>query len=857
MKTLPLAIALLFSSPLAFADGASQVSGGVCASQGNWLQAALEQSNLVVNAINTLKDDPNCKALYGVLNDLPQSQNLGKLAQDNAAGDALSFSGYFRELQTVNQFLRPSDEVVAQGLKGTEIKSMVQYLTFRKSLDAITAIQAQSKYATLSADQKGFVDGIGAQMQGFLAHTKQVADLTMSTSTSIMAALPKSQMCFSKNPGAGLTVFSSLVATGASMVTGGQISKVGPFIANVMSFNREMKFVKNLRGVEYEKYKLSISCLVESTQESYCSLQDAQDALDFFKGSDGKSLAGNQATYDPMKNPMGGMIVLLRDVPNVSGWLQKILFGMDPKTKVESEAKDTDWDSFLGFVKARNDILGTFQEMKKIYRDSADTNGAKFAQIKVMITKLNSSIGGNNRSGGINFFSQGMDNELIPFFLMGRDQFPEGYSSNTLDFNTFYSTWTSGSGGNAASDNAAAKSRDLSLHLNDPDALLATIEARVRNLIDQASQKSTSYFSTRMVVDPQNLILTGMAGPGVSPYRSLNNLRAYLKGLIVKLNESKLILAKSNDQQIDLTAYATAVPTIEDTVNRLDRIMDAMGHISKLQAGSDSSTARNAALQAMDIVYDSADMFSSHDAFLTARIEIAVRMDITDTIWRHSHMNENQDELLASSGKDVIARLSRYFSDDPVVQRLDISSAAPVMDANLKAVENLFAPVIWQSIRDLDCQLKGGQDCAVVPANHVPVGQSPSIFDQIGDTFNPHLGAAFSSITSLFSKPTSDSKQLENLKAKLCIQSLGFESRDRFRSICQGSILLGEMAVDRDPLGLNADYNNSLRSIQATLAGSQPGKLTAAKSMGVCSLRSYIRRNYIHRMYQDYNDEQN
>lgn len=863
MKSLPqkFVVALLLTAQPAFASGAAQVSGGVCASQGNWLQAALEQSNTVVNAINTLKDDPNCKALYSVLSELPQTQNLAQLAQENSQGDALSFSSYFRELQTVGQFVRPTDQVVAEGMKGTDIKDMVQYLTFRKSLDAITEIQSKTKYEALPANQKLFVDNLGARMQGFLTHTKDITDITISTTQSILAAVPKSQMCFSKNPSAGMTIFSSLVATGASLVTGGQISRVGPFLSSVMSFNREMKFVKNLRGVEYERYKASISCLVESTQESYCSMQDAQQALDFFKGSDGKSLNVDANTYDPMKNPMGGMIVLLRDIPTITGWFQKVLFGIDPKLSVESQMKNADWDSFLAFVKARNNILGTFREMKKIYVDSASTNDQKFAQIKKIINSLQDNV--NNRDSRMNFFTQGMDANLIPFYLMGRDHLPDGFSRNTLDFDTFYGAWTSGvqaaSTDNGSDDpaNKNTRSRDLSLRLTDPDALLSTVEARVNALIEQAGSNSTAYFSQRMVVDPQNLILTGMAGPNISPYRAINNLRSYLTNLIVKLQTSRQVLASDNSHKLDLDAYDTALPTLRDTISRLDRIMDAMSQLSKLSADADVKSSKQAALNAMDVIYEFADMFSSRDSFLTSRAENAVRMDITDTLWRRNHLNQNQDELLASTGKDIIARLSRFFSDDPVVQRLDISAAAPIMDANLTAVENLFAPVIWQNIRELDCQLKGGEYCAQVADIHVPVGQGPSWLDTLGDSFTLHVGDLASSITSIWKKPTSDAESLENLRAKLCIQSLGFEGRDRFRNLCKGAVLQSEMAGDRDPYGLSADYDASLKAIQAMSASSQARKITAAKTMGVCSLRTYIRRNYIHRMYQDYTEQQN
>ncbi|MGZ3740501.1 MAG: hypothetical protein ACXVB9_14065, partial [Bdellovibrionota bacterium] len=779
MKTIPMLLTLLVAAnPLAQADSAAQISGGVCASQGNWLQAALEQSNVVVNAINTLKDDPNCKALSSALDKLPQAQGLEKMAQENSQGDAQSFAAYFRELQTVSQFLKPTDQVVAEGLKGTEIHDMVQYLTFRKSLDAITEIQAKTKYETLPANQKLLVDNLGARMQSFLNHTKQVTDITISTTQSLMAAIPKSDLCFQNHSSEGMAIFSSLVATGASLVTGGEVTRVGPLISSVMNFNREMKYIRNLKGVEYERYKASVSCLVESTQESYCSLQDAQDALDFFRGDNGQKLATDSGgTYDPMKNPMGGMIVLLRDIPTITGWFQKILFGIDPKLEVEAQMKNSDWDSFLAFVKARNNILGTFREEKKIYSDSATSNDEKFAQIKKIIIRL---VDVMDEKAKINFFTQGMDQNLIPFYLMGRDHLPDAFSNNNNDFDTFYSAWTSGA--IAGSDNDSdspntPKSRDMSLRLTDPDALLATVEARVNTLVDQAGTKSTSYFSQRMVVDPQNLILTGMAGPNISPYRAINNLRTYLTNLIVKLKASKAVLSQDNTHQIDLAAYDTAIPTLEDTIGRLNRIMDAMGQLSKLQGTSDMKASKAAALNAMDVVYEFADMFSSRDSFLTSRTENAVRMDITDTLWRRDHLSENQDDLLATTGKDIIARLSRFFSDDPVVQRLDISAATPIMNANLTAVENLFAPVIFQSIRDLDCQLKGGDFCSKIPDTMVPVGQGPSFWDSVADSLNPHLGSVLSTVTSIFKDPTSDSKALQGLRAKLCIQSLGFESR--------------------------------------------------------------------------------
>lgn len=860
---LALVFSLFFSvsfSQIGFAQTAARFSGGVCASQGNWIQTALEQSNSIVNAIQTLKDDPNCKALVNVLENTPEITSKSIESFKTEAGkQSESFAGIFRELQAVNEFLSPSGMKNVEGVSQGDAKDILQFLLFRTSLDTMTEIQAKTKFEGLNETQRAYFDNMANRLRSFLNNAKRTAEITTSTTRSILSALPQSELCFQNKPDSGLLIFTALVNSGAALATGGEFTQLGPMVSAIVNYQREMKFMKNLKSVEYERYKVAVACLVESTQESYCALKDAQDALNFFRSSESRESKVKSTDMDPESNPMVGMIVLLRDLPVINAWFQKILFGIDPKLKVEAEMKNSNWDSIVSFIKQLNSLPATFRDQRQIYLESTKNASldVKQAQVKELVQQLAQIIGGRGpygMGGGTqNFFSQAMNEDLIPFYLMGKETFPAGFNPKFKGFETFFNEWTA----------------ENSNGLGNPDALVDTIEQQMYKFMDKANAQASNYFSQRMVVDPQNLITEGMVGPNVSPYKALHNLLKYYNGLEIKLNRALLETERQPPSGTELDAIKATIAMLKDTSTRIEKILEGMKEVSALDGRGSVEASRVASRKAMDVIYEFGNMLISRDSFISTRTMTALRMDISETLRRRNSLSQSQADLILVSGRDLISRLSRYFSEDPVVQRQDVSQAMPIADANLAAVEDLFGPVLYKSIQELNCSLKGGTACHHMRTEDKP-STEPTVtwnpFSRIYDAFFSRQIKNFQKGLAIWTEsPSTDSESYENLRAKLCVQSLAFKSRKDFYELCRGAVLVSEFSDKADAKKLNANYDelydritheetkNVLgMKVRARKDKASKPSLSEAQTTGVCAYRTYLRKNHIYRMYWSY-----
>ncbi len=822
-------IVILLQASLGFAQSAARFSGGACASQGDWVQSALDQSNSVIAALQTLRDDPNCTALTKTLDNTSQ---LKELSQNNGTSTN-GMSGVFRELQAIREYVNPHSSTPAPTQNFREI---VNYMVFRKSLDTINDIYIKKGYDSMSESQKQSVDMTSQSLKNFLDRASTVSNVAVATTKGILAALPQNKLCFTNHPNEAGLIFSSVVSSAAALATGGQISNLGELVSSLVNFNRQMNFANILSGVELARYRTSVSCLVESTQEAYCALQDAQDSLNFNRGTTGEETINLDESHGVTDSSMRGLLILLRDVPIVTSWMQKVLFGIDPKLQVEADMKNSNWDSVVSFIKNKNSLSATYRDKRQIYYESTkgQDNDNKAAMVKDIIDTLASQMAGEgafSKSSTINFFTNSINPERIPFFLLGVE-LPIDFNTRQNPFENIYLNWT----------------REKSHGLNNPDAVVEAIGDHLNQLIDKASLLSSSYFSSRMIVDSMNLIVEGMNGPAVSPYKALFHIRIYLGNLTTKLQQGM------NDPHVaenkaNMDAYKAMIPMLNDLILRIDKITSAMSEMAQLKSdNADISENQKASRKAMDTIYEFANMLTSRDSFIGNRLGNAVRMDITDTLWRQEHLSARQEELMKANGQEIVTKLSQYFTRDPILQRLDIAQAYPIHEQNLTAVEELFVRSYWDQILEIDCKIFGGKYCQDQQVVQAPdegffSGFVQSVFDTL----------SFKRIRSWVSStqtPTEDSENLYNLRAKLCIQTLGFPKyADRFTRFCKGAVLVSEFSDATDKKGLNINYDSVSTQMKSLQSETTAGHLTASRSAGVCALRSYIRRNLVYRMY--------
>lgn len=830
---------ILIMSHTTFA--APRFSGGLCQSQGNWVKTALESSESVTNALMALKDDPACKALIDAVQRSPQIDATTRDGAGTAEVD--SYVNVNQELAAISSFLKAPTNGVDQNI----FQQLVYQVAFNKSFNVIKTIKEDAKYASmnLTDSQAQDVQMVGDRIKSFLNRSAEVAKVSMATTTNILQALPQSQTCLHNRPEESSVIFSSLVGTAASLLSSGRMNGVPEFISSLMTYSREMSYIKFLTPIEQERFNTTVSCLIESTSETYCSMVDAEQALNVISDENHKMLVKETVknqNLDAVANPLAGMIILIREMPVIQNWSQKVLFGIEPRLAVEAQMKNNYWQGFVGFLTSVNTLKATFRDKEQIYLQYQGNldNPAKLSQIKGILDSVISVVAPqfSRTEEGINFYTQAIPPERIPFFLIGKDQLPADFNERMKTFDTFYTNWTN----------------DGSNGFNDPDALLETVKARLWILMDKAQTSANTFFASRMIVDSQNLVAEAMKGPGVSPYVAFVNTRKYLQNLSTKLRQGVQYMNQDPELHLQANALKTQISLIQDSVNRLTRIINGLDKIAADSAGTDTKANASANQEVMNIIYDTANMMVSRDSFFATRLQTLVQADLSDTLIRNKTISEYQKSLLYSLGRDILTRLSEYFGGDPVSQRLDVSQAKNIQIANLQSVEGLFAKVVFSQLVDLTCKLEGGYSCYFNTRKNRfdPAGSNPEIisFNESIKKGRANKGLAFKYYNWL-NPATENSESYNTIRAKLCIQSLAFESREKFATLCQGQVLKSDFKANKS-LSLDLSYDQELSAIRSKKSTNGTTDFEAARVAGVCSFRTYLRRNTVYRMYNDF-----
>lgn len=843
------------------AQAQARFSGGLCISQGTWLQEALNQSDTISNAINTLRRDKNCSALIEAVSKSPKA----KQSQVND-DETKSFVSTYRELQAIADYMKPSR--LNLGMDDKSFRDIVFKVAFNKSFQAIKDINSQPELQSLTQQQRDSVQMVSTRLKHFQGKAQEFAEMTMETTRNVLAALPDSQLCMHEKPSAKAAIFGALAHTAAALASGGYINGVAETVGSLMQYARDMTYINALAPLERERFNASVSCLIESTSESYCSIQDAEDSLDFFRGRDLteqqkqllKTVVDNREK-DPTASPLAGLVILMRDVPVMQNWMQRILFGIDPQMSLEGEMKNSYVSSYLGFVQKTTTLLADFRDKERLYLSTTQgkKNETKISQIReifdsIINTTSNSFTGMKNQQD-INFFTRTMNTERIYFYLLGFDGIPgdviEKMQSSGMGFAVVFNAWWN------ASQTAGSN------NFNNPDRLIAIIRERLQTLIERAQIEVNAFFAERMVVDPQLLLTEAMRGPYVTPYQAFLNLRNYYLTLADKLQKGAKEFENDSSREVVKIQLLANVPILLNSAARIDKILAVLKGIASYST-TDLDAAKKQSEEGMKVIYEIAYMLVARDSFFGMRLRTAIQADLSDTLWRKQSLTDKQHQYFMSVAPEIVARLAGFFATNPVLQRTDASAAKIVHIANLKSVESLFAKVVFNQLLDIDCKLYGGRFCEW-KGKELDPSAAPGLFkydinavnrdlksdaDRIRDPSNISTGLWEKIFGASNSKgPTEDSSAHHLIRGKLCLQALAFDSRDAFKEVCAGSSMRSDFANTPELDNLNMYFEKELARVQQLKTGAK--KIDSSRTAGVCALRTYLRRNQIYYLYRE------
>lgn len=884
---------------------AGAAHANACISQGNYVNAALTQMRVVLGEIDKLKNQPECKVLADTVKVFNDQFPVGALEDKGTSSFVKSTS----ELSALFDFLKPSR--TGTPMSSEEFRTVVLETMMKKSASGLGVAYGGKNSSTMDEAARALnekrLSQVSDQLSDLSRKTSNAMNYSMNAGAALLNAINTSTLCLDRNNSVATAIFGALAHMMAAMFMGNpnQVNEqktfikpengsgAGGFIGALMDFSRTRPYILSQKNLMTAEFRNSISCLVESSAESYCGVQDAEDALDFMKQDINSQYYKAERSVvtashkDPELTPLGGLMLLTRDVPIVQAWLQKILFGINPQVKAEADMKNGFWKSYLSFITMSFDLQGTFRQKKAQYfrMTEGQSTAAKLAQVHKIHYALMDIMGlgrfYKNDQAEENFFTQ--TRPFMHFYLIGVDDMPDevkarmkNENNSSSDIGSFFENWWT--------RNASAQNGQFTGIFARPDDIILEMEHRVQRLIDEAQILANAFFSQWMVVDPVKLITEANTGPGVTPAMALVNMSRYLSSLERKFKERA---EKISTNAEDTWGVQSALILIDDTQTRIKRILTELDPktssmrtnkikedmspdaLNKRKHSEYFSKYKENAEAIMSMLYEAAALLISRDSFFTARMEVFLRADMADSIASHQGMTERQKEYLKILGPGVVNQLAQLFTgSQPVLKRDDISVAKTLHITTLKEVEKTFSRVLFRQILDIDAKIYGGHFAEVKHADSLdpaeeyiaadgrptrgPISQlNVKLADARESGNKPGIWGWWAGGST---KPTEDSPSYQRLRAKLCMQALAFESRELFKEICHGAIMTSEFSDGEDKLGLNMSFDKALSDIQNSLKSKNSSRIDAAREIGVCSLRKFFRKNQIYYLYKQFNE---
>jgi hypothetical protein len=819
--------------------------GGACSSQGSWTQQALAQTATIRDALVTLRDDPNCKGIEGIVAKLDTAKNAfapGNGAENHATWESL-----------------PGDMKALTSMVGKNSKDV--------NKDIIPVLMGKTIENTVLA---GNIKSLAERSRRSLMTGLDFLDQSLDV-------LPQMDECLSAHPDQTLALFGASLKLTSAFISSGEtaVGRMGTTVAKLVTFMQKKKYSKILRKLNQTEYWMSMSCILETTTEAYCSTKDAYEMLDY---SLKENALMRKARDTNENNPLEGYYLLVRELPIITSWLQKVQLGVQPRRSADYNFNAETLDTYNDFKKTQLQLMVTYSEQMDLIA-SSKSNEEKSNRVFNMVKTLDKMIIGGSARGGQNFFTSGKLDTFVPFYLIGRAAIPDEVSGQGNFANVApLSTWKYLERGGKYQPEFTA-----------PDALALKIGENLKSLINSSSDSASKYFQDRMVVDAENLVDESLTSQSLTVFKSLENVSNYLGKLIAKSKATRTNL-------IQLPNMIDTKKRVDDVLGSYRVIKDKVNEYLDMQKDIDSKADRDdlddmiASDQSLkdaykviiDKAYKNFNVLFQNDTYLMTRLSTFVRKDYTQRVSDGAEMTEYQRELMIIAGKNLIDRISAVNQMNPSDVKLDLSSAQVVNKRNLDAVEELFSDQLVGAIAEIKDVAEGRADDKFGIAKgslyrifEEKVQRKTGIWERL-ILPNPIIRwtPTYQILTSdyfrhkeryplyLFSPNRVKSEEdvygsFGYFRSRLCIQALAFHNQVPFFPVCDGA-KLEPVVTDsaKDKAKLTVHYSQNSVYGRPDYAKNAPIDLIRkGRERNICAYRNFRSKNYAYWMVKNFGDE--
>lgn len=831
-------------NPFAHAADDTYSFGGSCPSQGAWTQAALAETKNIVSIITKLENNEDCRG-------------IGQLAQNFQAADSVLALGGAEKGESLVESL-PSEISALRStlLSSGGMNNIVRELLFKKT------IQAAGIGGAAAATGAEPVMNSTTAIQALYTRTSRATKYGLNAAEQVFNQLPQYKKCLIGHPDEGMLLMSAAVKMGAAFASsdGGGAQQLGSSLASLTNMLRENNFTKAIRKGKETEFWFSVSCLMESVTKNYCEAQNAQDLMRYaqkeYLRSRGTKTLG---TVDPnVDNPLEGYYLLVREIPMVAQWLRSVKQGTDPRRPSDAAAQNEDNARVQQMREMDKNIRSyLFQEMEVMRTQPTDFG--KKNKLYNILMELVSRMTSYKTAKAAEFFTNMMNAELIPFYLIGLEEIPAACRAQDGKFVQEWNVWMS-----TSNDGKYVSAFD------NPLELAKIIENRMNILIDGANANAAIFFRQRLVIDLLNLVNQTLVGQNITVRQSLQHMDRFLVRFESRLTDS----------------YSDSImrPSVYDTRLRIGRILQAydglaqIGHSLKGKSidfydEEAFAATRDAAKKMIDTVFAEVEVLYQNDVFLTNRFTTFIQRDFALRIRQGQNMTPYQQQLMKVTQDQLIARISLTFGSNPTVAKNDLAGAYLANSSNLGMLEETFSDTIFVMLEELN-EVVNGRTADSASLNKLadgryqrdlflkqmqtPIGALGQITGNPLYRFISWLKARMelkSTSNDLYyreknskqvSRTESKFGDIAQLRGRLCGQTLAFSNRARFIPLCKGAVMKSAFSGDNEHSYLDLTYDDYTSTQYDPQINKDPVKLHKR----VCAVNDYSIRNWV-RMLED------
>ncbi|MEY4615422.1 MAG: hypothetical protein RJB66_382 [Pseudomonadota bacterium] len=820
------------ASPYAF-------GGGACKTQGTWTENAISAARDLSTVVEGLRNAEGCGQLAHALETYVKSLN------DNLRS--------VEEYQTqTSRMSTVQDEIVAsrQYAKHPELgsiasQSMISGINELAALSVGGSVQDNNRSETTTSNSRSSLPDLGSR-------AFRVGKTGIALTDKILDAMTAEEMKCLSSPNLMGPFFTAMVQLSASLVNSGQDffgKDVSSLVNKITSLARTVHFDRINRDLNWLNYQNSMSCLIDTLSEGYCSTLDAQVLFNeemqrakpiswaWDSGNSSKEWRENKST--PSGNPEAlknsifeGYYVLTQQLPVVTAFLERIQRGIPPKNYSDANFQNKIQSNTFGYFLNERNIVAEWNEARTTITQMTSLEAQKSA-IADTLKKLARLIvtRSDAESSGLNFLDRVTNPRKVIFQLMGREIPPEVIGKNGMQIGP--ESWLD---------------VNFSHFIGDPGAAMAEISKNLDALLASANQAAVEYYNYWFIADQPGLMIDSLTGMTYNIPEALTGIRDYLVHF-------------SKQDYVD----AAVLPAVYETIEKINRILSQFQKLR--ETGLDLQKkygdldqypiekrrellgkAINQYKDLIEIFYNEFIILKARSSFLVNRLTSFVKIDYQKRLRRKNfdpaQDNEVLREIYYATGDLVFERMRLISSKNPAEIDSDLNLAQRTYLQSLRSLEDLvkdsFAAAIAQmkmEVEGVDTTTTGIFEDSIIRANrdsdastvalwqawlsdriydHLPTFLKPiekrtwdyRAADKIYGTARMYLnpdrypGMYALNPVRIFSKREAPGVQenangaIQKTLSLFCIQSLAFRDQGPFAQICKGVVLKSPIIDD-------------------------------------------------------------